>query len=101
MEKLIHVVPNEVVLYRRARSARWQARLKLADSTWRRVSTKESDNVRAGKIALKLYYESEFKREHKLPQDTRRFGSVADALVKSLKADLEKGKGKVVYLRLR
>ncbi len=97
MENLIHIVTNEVVLYRRSRSARWQARLKLADSTWRRVSTKEHDNVKAGKVALKLYYESEFKREHKLPQDTRRFGSVSDALVKSLKAELDDGKGKVVY----
>lgn len=81
MADLIHVVPHEVVLYRRSRSGRWQARLKLTDKTWRRVSTKEHDERKATKAALKLYYDAEFKREHKLPQNTRRFGPVAEAVI--------------------
>ncbi len=97
MPELIHVVENEVVLYRRTRSGRWQARLKLADKSWRRVSTKETDAVKAGKAALKLYYDAEFKLQHKLPQQTRRFAAVADAVVKALQAELDAGEGKSVY----
>lgn len=97
MPQLIPIVANEVVLYRRNRSARWQARLKLADKTWRRVSTKEQDSVLAGKVAMKLYYAAEFKRENKLPQNTRRFDAVAKAVVAKLHSELEAGTGKVVY----
>ncbi len=97
MSELIHIVVNEVVLYRRDRSARWQARLKLADKTWRRVSTGHTDSVKAGKAAIKLYYDAEFKRAHKLPQNTRRFDAVAKAVVASLSRDLAAGAGKVVY----
>lgn len=97
MPQLIHIVANEVVLYRRSRSGRWQARLKLANKTWRRASTQEIDPVKAGKVALKLYYAAEFKREHKLPQNTRRFDAVADAVVTALQSELDAGEGKSVY----
>ena len=97
MSELIHILDGLVVLYRRDRSARWQARLKLADSSWRRVSTGETDSVAAGKAAMKLYYDAEFKRENKLPQNTRRFGAVADAVVAALNAELTAGTGKSVY----
>jgi len=32
---------GEVVLYKRPSSARWQARFKLNDSKWHRISTKQ------------------------------------------------------------
>ena len=97
MSELIHLLDGVVVLYRRDRSARWQARLKLADGSWRRVSTSERDKMAAGKAAMKLYYDAEFKRENKLPQNTRRFGAVADAVAKSLQTERDAGKGKSVY----
>jgi integrase len=97
MAELIHLLDGLVVLYRRNRSARWQARLKLADRSWRRVSTKERDSVAAGKAAMKLYYDAEFKREHKMPQQTRRFGAVAEAAVKEMQSELDAGSGKSVY----
>ena len=97
MSELIHILDGLVVLYRRDRSARWQARLKLSDSSWRRVSTGATDSVAAGKAAMKLYYDAEFKRENKLPQNTRRFGAVADAVVAALNAELTAGTGKSVY----
>ena len=46
---------------------------------------------------MKLYYDAEFKREHKLPQNTRRFSAVADAVIKELQRQLEAGTGKAVY----
>ena len=97
MAELIHLLDGLVVLYQRNRSARWQARLKLANGTWHRVSTGERDRVAAGKAALKLYYDAEFKREHKLPQNTRRFAAVAEAVVKNLQAAQADGTGKAVY----
>ena len=97
MSELIHILDGLVVLYRRDRSARWQARLKLSDSSWRRVSTGATDSVAAGKAAMKLYYDAEFKRENKLPQNSRRFGAVADAVVAALNAELTAGTGKSVY----
>lgn len=97
MAELIQVIPHAVVLYRRDRSGRWQARLKLANKTWRRVSTREYDPVMAGKAAMKLYYDAEFKREHKLPQNTRRFSAVADAVITELQRQLEAGSGKSAY----
>ena len=97
MAELIHLLDGLVVLYQRNRSARWQARLKLANGTWHRVSTGERDRVAAGRAALKQYYDAEFKREHKLPQNTRRFAAVAEAVVKNLQAAQADGTGKVVY----
>ena len=97
MSELIQILNGLVVLYQRDRSARWQARMKLADKSWRRVSTGETDSVKAGKAALKLYYDAEFKLDNKLPQNTRRFGAVADAVAKSLQAELDAGGGKSVY----
>ena len=46
---------------------------------------------------MKLYYDAEFKRENKLPQNTRRFGAVADAVVAALNAELTAGTGKSAY----
>ena len=97
MSELIHILDGLVVLYRRDRSARWQARLKLSDNSWRRVSTGATDSVAAGKAAMKLYYDAEFKRQNKLPQNTRRFGAVADAVVAALNAELTAGTGKSAY----
>jgi integrase len=97
MSELIQVIQNEVVLYRRDRSAKWQARLKLADKSWRRVSTKERDVAKASKAALKLYYDAELRLKHQLPQNTRRFDAVADAVIRDIKAQLDAGQGKSVY----
>jgi hypothetical protein len=86
-----------VVLYKRDRSARWQVRMKMADKSWKRVSTGEADAKKASKVAITLYYKAEFKRELKLPDSTRRFGPIADTVVGELKTALDEGEGKVVY----
>ena len=76
MGELIKLMEGAVVLYKRDRSSRWQARLKLADKTWRRVSTNEKHPRKAVAAATKLYYEIELKRELKLPVSTKRFGAI-------------------------
>ena len=97
LEQLIQILPGEVVLFMRGRSKKWQCRYKLADKKWRRTSTGESDQVAAGKAALRIYYEGEVKRANKLPIDTKRFSSVADAVVKAMQVELDEGTGKAVY----
>lgn len=97
MSELIHLLNGVVVLYRRERSARWQARIKLANKKWHRLSTKETDEAKAGAAAIKTYYELEFRRDNKLPENTRRFDAVAKATVKKLQEDLDAGLGKVVH----
>ena len=83
-DTLITVLPKQVVLYKRERSSVWQCRYKLEDKRWRRKSTGETDSVKAGKAALRIYYEGEVKREHKLPINNKRFGGIADAVVKQM-----------------
>jgi len=86
-----------VVLYKRERSQVWQVRLKLEDKQWHRFSTSEKNQVEAKKAAIKLYYDKELRRENKLPQTTKRFGAVADAVVKQMETERESGGGKVVF----
>jgi integrase len=96
-DTLITVLPKQVVLYKRERSGVWQCRYKLEDKRWRRKSTGETDSVKAGKAALRIYYEGEVKRENKLPINNKRFGGIADAVVKQLEGELAGGGGKSVY----
>ena len=97
MDEMIQILPNEVVIYKRERSTIWQCRYKLADKKWRRASTGERDSVAAGKVAVRIYYEGAVKRDNKLPIDTKRFGSVADAVVQLMQTELDAGEGKSVY----
>lgn len=96
-EKLIQVLPKQVVLYRRERSTVWQCRYKLQDKRWRRTTTGEHELTAATKAALRIYYEGEVKRQNKLPVDNKRFGSIADAVVQQMQQQLSEGGGKSVY----
>ena len=95
--KSISVVNGLVVIYQRERSSVWQVRVKLDDKRWHRYSTAEHDEKKAAKAAIKLFYDKEFRRENKLPQSTRKFGAVADAVVRELQEAIDSGTGKSVY----
>ena len=97
LSELIHLLEGHVVLYKRERSSVWQCRYKLGDLRWRRTSTGAKDVKEAGKAALRIFYEGEVKRENKLPLDSRRFGSVADAVVNQMQDELAAGIGKSVF----
>ena len=81
----VSVIDGVAVIYKRERSKIWQVRVKLADKCWHRFSTGERNQREAMKVAVKLYYDKEFRRENKLPQSSRKFGAVADADSYSLK----------------
>ena len=93
----ITVIDGVAVIYQRERSKIWQVRVKLADKCWHRFSTGERNQREAMKVAVKLYYDKEFRRENKLPQSSRKFGAVADAVVRELQEAIDSGTGKSVY----
>ena len=93
----VSVIDGVAVIYKRERSKIWQVRVKLADKRWHRFSTGERNQREAMKVAVKLYYDKEFRRENKLPQSSRKFGAVADAVVRELQEAIDSGTGKSVY----
>ena len=82
------ILENSVVVYKRERSGIWQARLRLDDDTWHRVSTKAGDIDEAVDRAKILYYEARVKAQNKSPQSIRKFASVAKAVIKIVEEEL-------------
>jgi hypothetical protein len=73
-EKIVttHVLmPNELVLYRRKRSAIWQCRFKVAD-VWQRSSREQRDLKLAKKAARELMIEAEIRKRSNLHVVTQR-----------------------------
>ena len=94
---IVHLRDGEVVLYKRERSARWQARFKLFDRKWRRVTTQHASLEYAVRAACEAYDEARFRERLGLPQATKRFDAVARATVAELRDDLASGTGKSIY----
>lgn len=97
MSQIHHLLDGAIVLYKRERSKFWQARFKLADKKWHRFSTDEPQVAAAGNAAMKLYFDKQLRREHKLPQNTKKFDHVAKAVLDQMKDELDAGNGKSVY----
>lgn len=93
-----HFRDGNVVLYKRDRSKRWQARLKLPNDKWKRLSTKKNDIATTKEIACDKYDEIRFRIKNNLPIDTKRFKAVADLAIKDMKKELDGGYGKKTYL---
>jgi integrase len=87
---------NELVLYRRERSAIWQCRFKVAD-IWQRASTKQRDLKLAKKAARELMIEAEIRKRSNLPVVTRRFRSVAQLAIQRMDTETANKQGKVSY----
>ena len=86
-----------VVLYRRSRSARWQARFKVGPQ-WKRVSTGTAVLEDARAAAHQQYLEHQFKYQYGIPAVTRRFRDVAQQAAAELRKQIEAGVGKRVYV---
>lgn len=97
MRDSISVLDKKVSLYKRGRSNRWQAAIKLKNGKWERFSTGTEDEAEARDKALKLYYGAEAKAENKLPQSTRKFRNVAKYAIDRMQTELDGGSGKVTY----
>lgn len=96
-QQLVHLRDGEVVLYKRPESDIWQARFKLFDRKWRRVSTKYANIEYAIRAACEAYDEARFRERLGLPIATRSFASVAKMAVVELKQEIAAGTGKSIY----
>ena len=97
MREAISVLDKKVNLYKRGRSNKWQAAIKLKNGKWERFSTGTDDEAQAKEKALKLFYGAEAKAENKLPQSTRKFRNVAKFAADRMQTELDGGSGKVTY----
>ena len=96
--KEMHFREGNVVLYTRERSKRYQARIKLANNKWKRISTGESDLEKASQIACEKYDEIKFKVKNKIALDTRRFKDVARLAISEMQTALDAGFGKKSFV---
>ena len=94
---IVHLRDGAVVLYKRGASKRWQARYKLDDAKWHRISTKQVNVQYAGEVACDAYDRARFLREANVPVTTRRFDAVANLAIGELEQQLAAGSGKSVY----
>ena len=90
-------INEHVRLDRRERSSKWQARVKLADGTWHRFSTKTEDQEKAANVAMKFFYTAEDRLKNKLPQSTRKFRRVAEFARNRMQSELDAGGGNIVF----
>jgi hypothetical protein len=97
-DDLHHYRDGNVVLYKRDRSTRWQARLKLPNHKWKRISTGQNDLRDASEIVCEKYDEMRFRLKSNLPLETKKFSSVARLAIDQMKKELESGYGKKTYL---
>jgi integrase len=95
--ELVYLRDDEVVLYKRPEGNRWQARYKLHDGRWHRISTKTSNLDRAKTIAAEAYDRARFLQKEGLPEVTRRFDSVAKMAITEMQDALDAGRGKKTY----
>jgi integrase len=90
-------ISERVRLDKRERSPKWQARVKLANGTWHRFSTKTEDLEKAKEAALKFYYAADDRLKNNLPQNTRRFKAVAQFARDRMEQELASGGGRIVF----
>lgn len=96
-DSLIHLRDGEVVLYRRENSGRWQARYKLADLKWHRISTKHKNTEMAARVACEAYDRARFLFDADVPVVSKKFGALAKKVADDLEKELEGGGGKSAY----
>jgi len=97
MSDIHHFRDGKVVLFKRAKSPKWQARLKLPTGKWHRMSTKETDLNDAQEIACDKYDDIRFRTKNNLSILTKQFSNVAQVTIKELREQLHSGYGKVSY----
>ena len=88
---------GNVVLFKRANSKIWQARIRRYRGTWIDSSTKESDIDKAAKVACEKYKRMAWLQENDEIDVTRKFKDVAELTKRQLQAELDAGVGKSVY----
>ncbi|MCF8721614.1 tyrosine-type recombinase/integrase [Nitrospina gracilis] len=89
---------GNVYLYKRENSRRWQARIKLKNGKWKRISTKQANLKDASEIACNLHDEYRVLQKHNVVLESRRFVDAARISIKEMEQELQAGYGKKSYL---
>jgi len=92
-DKLIKIRDGEVVLYRREGAPKWQARFKLPDNKWHRISTKRTVIDEAIRVAGEAYDRARFRHKEGLNAVSRRFRDVAKIAIEKMTVASNAGKG--------
>ena len=92
----VTLLDGGIVLYRRTRTRKWQARFKMGNY-WKRITTKCLNLEKAKDTALEQYMECMFKHKHGIPAVTKRFRDIARLCVADMRRMLEAGEGRSVY----
>lgn len=93
----IPIIPNKVNIYRRGKRGTFQARIKLENGDWHRISLKVDDFDIATEKAIEQYFKFKHLKELNLPQITKTCTSVARYVIDDLEKQLNAGRGKSVY----
>jgi integrase len=96
-QDLVKLRDGEVILYQRPESSRWQARYKLPDNKWHRITTKRSNLEEASRIATDAYDRARFRHQDGVNAVSRRFRDVAEMTIRQMDAETKNGTGKVIY----
>jgi len=92
MNDLQHHRDGAVVLYRRAGSEKWQARLRQPGGGWTRMGTGEEDPAAAARIACLKYDDMAALARHGIETVKRpTFGRVAELVIADLEAKMASG----------
>ena len=93
----VTLLDGNVVLYRRTRTRKWQARFKVGNY-WKRITTKSLNLENAKDVALEHYMECMFKHKHGIPAVSKRFADIAKLCVADMLRVLEAGEGRKIYV---
>ena len=89
---------GNVILYTRDRSKYYQARIKLQNNKWKRISTGETDLKIASSIACEKYDEIKVLKKRNIAIDTRKFKGVAEIAIREMQEELDAGYGKKSFV---
>ena len=93
----VTMLDGNIVLYRRTRTRKWQARFKVGNY-WKRITTKSLNLENAKDVALEHYMEHLFKQKHGIPSVSKRFADIAKLSVAEMRRKLEAGEGKKIFV---
>jgi integrase len=88
---------GDIVVFRRPRSSRWQARIRVPGGGWRRVTTRVRD-LEAARRAAEAVLDKMRAREHLgFVPVARSFEEVAKIAEAEMRSEIERGRGRVVF----
>lgn len=100
-QELIHSECGNYVLYKRegCDTSKYYARIRVpVTNEWRKYSTQTTELLQAKRFAEKKLAEIEFKQDHSIPLDDKRFAEVADVAIQEMEALIKSKVGKQSYI---